>query len=71
MASGHISDLRIGVDKARAWLDEYLRAAQLMERAIRECVISTPETIADSRDLLDRVGSTSRRQLISPITPQL
>ena len=56
MVSDHTSALRIGVAKARAWLDEYQRAAQVMERAITEAVISTQETIAQSRGLLDRVG---------------
>jgi hypothetical protein len=37
-------------------LDDYQRAAQVMERAITEAVISTQETIAQSRGLLDRVG---------------
>ena len=56
MPSDHISDLSIGLAKARAWLDEYERGAQTAERAITELVISSREAIAQARDLLDRVG---------------
>jgi hypothetical protein len=57
MASDYISDSSIVVAKAHARLDEYQRGALAMERAITELVISTRETIAQSRDLLDRIGS--------------
>jgi hypothetical protein len=59
MASDYISDSSIVVAKARARLDEYQRGSETMERAITQLVLSTQETIAQSRDLLDRVDARS------------
>jgi hypothetical protein len=60
MASDLILHLRIGFAKARAQLDEYQRAALATERAITQTVLSTQETIAQSRDLLARLEAPQR-----------
>jgi len=54
MPSDHISKLRFA--KARVSLDEYQRSSETMERAIKELIVSSRVTIAQSRGLLDRVG---------------
>ena len=57
MALDRISDLSVGIAEARAGLDEYQRAAVANERGMMKLIISSRETIADSRDLLDLLDS--------------
>jgi hypothetical protein len=57
MPSDFTLHLRAIVANARACLNEYQRVAQTTERSIVETVILARKTIAQSHDLLDRVGA--------------
>jgi hypothetical protein len=62
MLSSSIFELRIGLAKARAVLAQYQYIGQETQISLTDTVIKTRETIAQSREILDRIERAASPQ---------